>query len=340
MIKRCTVLFFSLFIIINLFAERKVTDMLGREVIIPDTVKNIFVDRHSAILLYALDQDIALNRIFNFSNNAKKFFPQSYLEKPCIELGAYEDILKLNPDVIILSDELSEKAMDQAESMQKRLGIPVLMYDMNILSYKKTIGMLGDALRLESRAELLNGFITKYCDEVMKKAASFTEDEISTVYYAEGPKGLNTDPKGSKHSQILELVGARNVAESKIVPGKGLSEVSLEQIMIWNPEKIICWTGSGPDLPTYKEVTGNELWSTVSACKTGNVFQIPLLPFGCFDRPPGSNRILGLLWTFNTLHPSHFQWNINDVTCEYFKLFYHYDLTPEEAETILNPVIN
>lgn len=313
--------------------------MLGREVIIPDSVGNIFVDRHSAILLYALDQDIASNRIFNFSKPAEKFFPASYLAKPCIELGAYEDILKLNPDVIILSDELSERAMDQAESMQQRLGIPVLMYDMNILSYKKTITMLGDVLGLEKRAELLNGFITKYCDEVMKTASSFSEKEIPAVYYAEGPKGLNTDPSGSKHSQILELVGARNVAESKIVPGKGMSEVSLEQIMVWNPEKIICWTGSGPDLPTYNEIKGNELWSSVSACKTGNIFQIPLLPFGWFDRPPGSNRILGLLWTFNTLHPKHFKWDINDVTCEYFKLFYHYDLSPEEAEKILNPTV-
>ena len=65
--------------------------------------------------------------------------------------------------------------------------------------------------------------------------------EGQRIYYAEGMKGLNTDPSGSVHSLLIDLAGGVNVAQTDILPGKGMTDVSLEQIYRWNPDLILVW---------------------------------------------------------------------------------------------------
>ncbi|RBQ23903.1 hypothetical protein ALNOE001_06230 [Candidatus Methanobinarius endosymbioticus] len=55
--------------------------------------------------------------------------------------------------------------------------------------------------------------------------------EKKKVYHAEGEKGLQTDPSGSLHSQLIELVGGKNVADVQIQDGVGQIELSIEQFI-------------------------------------------------------------------------------------------------------------
>ena len=51
-----------------------------------------------------------------------------------------------------------------------------------------------------------------------------------------------TDPSGSQHSQVIDICGSNNVADCALIPGNGMTEVSIEQIMSWNPEVIITYS--------------------------------------------------------------------------------------------------
>ena len=52
-------------------------------------------------------------------------------------------------------------------------------------------------------------------DEVHKKSSQISDKK--NVYYAEGNDGLKTNPSGSVHGQLIDLVGGNNVANSLMV---------------------------------------------------------------------------------------------------------------------------
>ena len=88
------------------------------------------------------------------------------------------------------------------------------------------------------------------------------------------------------------LCGGVNIAESvEALPGKGMSNVSLEQAYKWNPEYILVWSGNFDSISSYKEIMNSELWSGLDAVKANNIYQVPWRPFGWIDRPPGMNHV-------------------------------------------------
>jgi iron complex transport system substrate-binding protein len=69
--------------------------------------------------------------------------------------------------------------------------------------------------------------------------------------------------------------------------------------------------------------------------KRNAVYQVPWRPFGWIDRPPGLNRLIGLVWLANLLYPDVFPYDMTAVAKEFFLKFYHYELSEEEAREIL-----
>ena len=59
-----------------------------------------------------------------------------------------------------------------------------------------------------------------------------------SVYVARGPKGLETAVAGSIGSEVVDLVGARNVAGKDTAP-RTIVDVSAEQILAWQPDVIL-----------------------------------------------------------------------------------------------------
>ena len=55
------------------------------------------------------------------------------------------------------------------------------------------------------------------------------------VYYARGPRGLATGLGGSINVETIELIGRNVAGETQ----GGLANVSIEQILVWNPEVIV-----------------------------------------------------------------------------------------------------
>ena len=67
------------------------------------------------------------------------------------------------------------------------------------------------------------------------------------------------------------------------------------------------------------------------------VYQIPWLPYSWFDRPPGSNRILGTVWLAKTVYPEMFaDLDMTEAIQDYFQVFYHLSITDKDVSDLLS----
>ena len=92
------------------------------------------------------------------------------------------------------------------------------------------------------------------------------------VYYARGPRGLETGLGGSINVETIEFLGARNVAGER---QGGLATVSVEQVLAWNPDIIITI-----DPAFAASVRTDRVWMPIKAVQAGQVHLSPNLPFG------------------------------------------------------------
>jgi iron complex transport system substrate-binding protein len=162
-----------------------------------------------------------------------------------------------------------------------------------------------------------------------------------TVYYAEGPKGLETEPRGSWHTEALEFAGAVNAADPDLpkTGAIGRSPVSLEQIMLWDPDIILITYFISNEQSSFPQIMQEPIWQNVRAAREGRVYEIPYYPFNWFDRPPGVNRLIGVRWLANLFYPDIYPLNLRDETKRFYKLFYHYNLSEQELDGLLKRAV-
>ena len=110
----------------------------------------------------------------------------------------------------------------------------------------------------------------------------------------------------------------------------GGTTVSLEEVYAVQPDVILLSTG-GP----YDTLTQGE-WAGLTAVQNGRYYEIPGLPYDWMSSPPSVNRVLGIWWLGNLLYPELYDYDMVQVAQEYYRLFWHYDLTAEEAERMLS----
>jgi iron complex transport system substrate-binding protein len=135
------------------------------------------------------------------------------------------------------------------------------------------------------------------------------------------------------HSQVIELCGGVNVADCPLTPGIGMTEVSMEQIIEWQPEVIIT-----SNAQFYSSVYSDSLWTDVDAVKNERVYLVPTNPFCWIDRPPGPHVILGTAWTAKSLYPELFEdMDMEQLTRDFYSQFFHYELTDGELNNLLYP---
>lgn len=327
-------------------ADRTITDDAGREVTIPGVgalEKIYYTGAPGQIFCFTLAPELAAGTTMEFSVAELAYLPKGTGDLPY--LGTLSGGKELNPEAImaegvqvIFSVTISkpgESDVSSADDLQNQTGIPVVVLDGTLDAIPTTYRTLGTLLGKEAEAEEL----ASYCEDTLKNVdtavASIPEDQRVRLYYAEGSGGLQTEPKGSTHSLAFDRAGADNVAQDvEAQRGKGMSPVSLEQVLAWNPEVIVAWDdvvrGGADEL-----IRTDANWSTIDAVKNGKVYTMPNVPFSWCDRPPSVNRILGIQWIANTLYPDVYDVDMVDVTKEFYNKFYHADITDEQAREIL-----
>ena len=336
---------------VDLMADRTITDDAGREVTIPGVgalQKIYYTGAPGQIFCFTLAPELAAGTTMEFSDAELAYLPEGTGNLPY--LGTLSGGKELNPEAImaegvqvifsVTTGKPGDSDASSADDLQNQTGIPVVVLDGTLDATSTTYRTLGVLLGKEDQAEKLASYCETAFDKVDAAVATVPEDQRVRLYYAEGSEGLQTEPKGSTHSLAFDRAGADNVAQDvEAQKGKGMSPVSLEQVLAWNPQVIIAWDdvvrGGADEL-----IRTDANWSTIDAVKDGKVYTMPNVPFSWCDRPPSVNRILGIQWIANTLYPEAYDVDMVEVTKEFYSLFYHADVTDEQAREILGNSYN
>jgi iron complex transport system substrate-binding protein len=316
---------------------KTITDMAGRDVPIPETVNSVLgTNQASVTMIYILSPD----KLSGFSSDSSKskYLPDKYKNLP--NVGGTQGKTKLNaesfqsmhPDIMFMAYTPGQE--NDVEDTQRQLNpIPVvaLAKTTDINNFAEPLRFLGKILGSSDKAEEFIKFYQDIYKKVNQTTSAIPESERKRVYYAEGTDGLLTDPVGVGHSQPLEVSNGINVANVQFNGGIGRTPVSFEQILAWNPEVIIAF-----DQNFYNTVYSDPKWNQIKAVQDKQVYLVPSDPFNWYDRSPGVNIVMGIPWTAKVLYPDKFKdMDLKSLTKEFYSKFYHYDLTDDEADTIL-----
>ena len=333
--------------------SRIITDMAGRTVSIPKKIASVFCrSPMGTLLIYTLNPSRIAGLNWSPTAMERKYLDDDYLRLPVLggwyggKEGNIEEIMKTAPDLIVHSAENATNnraAIDLADRIESMVGIPVVVLDAGIRKLPTIYRFAGKILNEEKRADELASYVEDMLTDVDRTAATIPEDQKVRVYYAEGQEGLNTDPLGSLHSELIEIVGARNVASTevrKVISGKGgmgRARVSAEQLLAWNPDIIVACQdlGFASGVSTYNSIAKDPRFASLKAIQNGLLFEIPHRPFNVFDRPPTVNRVVGVKWLAHLIYPELYPYDIRQEFKEVYKRFYRISLSDEQLEEIL-----
>ena len=308
-----------------------VRDGAGREIAIPVRVERVFpAGPPAAITLYTLAPDLLLGWPRANRAEEREFLLPGIGDRP--EVGRItgrgnsanlEAVLGLKPDLIVDAGSTGRTYVELAMRVQEQTGIPYALQDGRFEQIPASYRILGQLAGRGERAETL----ARWCETAMAtikgRIATIPGEKRPSVYYARGPRGLETGLGGSINVETLSFLGARNVAAE--TPGSGLANVSLEQILSWDPEVIVTIDPAFAD-----GVASDPAWANVRAVRDRRVHLSPKLPFGWVDFPPSVNRMIGLWWLAKLLYPAQFPEDIRPLAREFHTLFYQ--VTPTDAQ--------
>lgn len=327
-----------------------VTDMGGREVAVPESIERVFCSNPiGTVDLYLLDPEVLVGWNFRPSGDNRKYIPDEYLSLPSLGVwmgsGATpndEEIVRQNPQVILCYWTADDVGRDMADGVRDETGLPTLLIDYDIRQCAEMYRYVGPLVGRAERGEEL----AAYCEERLERIRSIVdaipESERKSIFLAQGPGGLSTDPVGSMHvTDALELIGTGNVADMPGTAGQGMGmpTVNLEQIITWNPDAVLVSEYSMSDSESsdlYGEIIADDGWANVPCVREGKVYRLPQSPFAWFGRPPSVVRLLGCLLVMKLLYPEYTaDVDMVEETRSFYQEFYRLELSDDELVGIL-----
>ncbi|MGI6656766.1 MAG: ABC transporter substrate-binding protein [Desulfobulbus sp.] len=320
---------------------REIIDMSGRTVTVPETItKVVAVSPPGTYLIYAIDPNLLAGLNFPLWNSEKRYTVPGYHRLPVIGGMAgqgrtlnREVLLQVKPDLILYWPWKSDAVNQQFLDSMAALPFPVVAVRMDSVSeYPKALRFTADLLGREERGITLSRYGQNSVDEARRIVDAIPEAEKVRVYYAEGTDGLSTERANSVHAELIPLAGGVNVHDSAELDHYGMEKISMEQLLLYDPEVILVKEPS-----FYKTVFTDPRWKNLRAVRQGRVHLIPYEPFNWFDRPPSFMRLLGIKWLLHLLHPDRYPVDMVAETQKFYALFLGVDLNREQAEAVLAP---
>jgi iron complex transport system substrate-binding protein len=306
-----------------------VIDAAGRAVPVPEKVARVFpAGPPAAIMLYTLAPDLLLGWTRANRPEERQYLLPDVGSRP--EIGRLtgrgntanlETVLALKPDLILDVGSTRETFVSLAERVQQQTGIPYALLDGRFSAIPASYRTLGALIGRAADGEAFAADAERTLNTITHRIARVPPEERPRVYYARGPRGLETGLGGSINVETIELV-AHNVAGAT---RGGLANVSVEQVLLWNPDVIVTI-----DQDFAARVRDDPAWAGVKAVREGRVHLSPKMPLGWVDFPPSVNRLIGLWWLGKILYPQLFPEDLTALTRDFYTRFYH--VTPSDAQ--------
>lgn len=318
-------------------AERRAfVDSAGREVTVPREVRRVYAAGGPAsIILYTLAPEKLVGWSRELRDEEKPFIAACCRDLPVLgqvtgrgNSGNVEALLLARPDVVIDYGSTTATFVSLADRVQRQSGIPYVLIDGSFNNIPRAYRLLGKLLGETERAERLAAYAERSIIEIDALLKTNPAGQRPRVYYGRRADGLETGLAGSINLEVLERVGATNVAAA--AGSGGLTSVSPEQVLQWNPDVILALERN-----FYTSVLRDPLWRDVKAVRAGRVYLAPSLPFGWFDRPPSVNRLIGVKWLMHVLYPQAVRGELANDVREFYRLFYHVELEAPQLDALL-----
>lgn len=295
----------------------------------PNTINKVFAaGAPAAVFLYVLAPNKLVGWPMTLATNNLAFIHPQQQQLPFVgrlagrgSTVSLETLLVLAPDLIVDLGNAGETYRSAALRVTEQTGIATLQIEGLLAETPQQLREAGALLGVSERAEQL----AVYSEQLLKRATHFAKQQANNpakLYFARSSTGLQTGLAGSIHSEVIELLGCRNVAS--LEGHKGLGQVSLEQLLHWQPDFLLT-----QDIEFIELAKTSAQWQALNAVQTGHVYCAPKLPFGWLDGPPGVNRLLGLLWLMALLENRLTGSQLQEEVAEFFKLFYRSPLSPK-----------
>lgn len=316
------------------------TDMIGRSVDLPNIVNKVYAPSpYGSYILYAMDPALMAGWVMNVPENHLAYLSPKVRELPVIgsisgqgQTSNIETLLAHKPDLILMWASNEPTAPSKVDEKLNQIGVPyAYALASSLRDYPKVFTFLGELLHREQRGEILSKATQKILDDIDHAVAFVPENKRPKVYYAEEKDGLSTECDDSIHVETLKLLGDVNVHRCHTSNHKGFEKVTIEQILLYNPDIIIT-----QDQTFFDNVWSAPLWKNVAAVQNKRIYLIPTVPFNWFDRPPSFMRFLGLQWLANLLYPDYYPLDIAQETRNFYRLFLGIDLNESDLQTVLS----
>jgi iron complex transport system substrate-binding protein len=317
---------------------RTITDLAGRKVTVPAQVDRIVpIHPIGAYMVYRLTPDklVSVDRMFK-QYYLNKDGPKFYSDADASRLAALpvtavffegldpEQLLALKPDVIVTI--VQHPNLDEFAS---QIGVPVIAFNKDSMAdYARSFRLIGSLVGNEAEGNQL----ADYCDATLKQVADATArvppEQRLRVYYANASI-LTTPGPGSIMGSIMDLAGGNNVGKDLTDQYNEDIEVSLEQVIKWDPEVIFVGTASDK-----QKIMSDPGWQDITAVKNDRVFV--RLSYADTD---GIEALMGVVWAqVKLLHPGDpaFDAQFAQKMQEFYQLFFNHELTAAQI-TEVNP---
>ena len=323
-------------------ATRTIVDQLGKTVTIPQDPKRIVVLQHHTLdIILELQAGDKLVGVVNkwqslVSPSLGEIYPRlKELPTPGdLETVNQEALTKLNPDLVLVTHYMPKNVIEQIE----KLGIPVVAISLYRADYeqaaklnpqltdpdkaytegfKEGVKLIGEIVGKQQKADELVEYALKNREIVKQRLSTVAPADKISCYMAN--PNLYTYGTGKYTGVIMDRAGGRNVAEAV----NGYKQVTMEQIMDWNPQVIFVQDRYEK---VAQEIKTGAAWQDISAVKNGRVYIAPeyAKPWG---HPCPESLALGELWLAKKLYPDKFadidlQKTVNDFYSRFYGVPY------------------
>lgn len=232
-----------------------------------------------------------------------------------------ESVLASGAELVILP-ERHQDLVPQFEAANIP-AIVILDSSESFETIQQTLTLLGMAVGESEKAEEIGAFLSGQLENAQTLLKDTTEKP--SVLFLGASSALSVAPGSMIQTSLIEAGGGVN-AVSGVEGLGGFVDVSIEQIIAWNPDVI--WFPQYSDY-TVEDLLNDPAWSSISAVQNNRVHQFPSL-LEPWDQPTAAVA-LGVDWALHTLHPDLF--SLNDLMKNvdaFFTLVYDKTFTAEQ----------
>ena len=259
---------------------RTITDGAGRQVEVPEKLESIVCVGVGALryTCYVGAQELVtgvedyetkagMSRLYNYVNFDK------FQELPVIGTNGEpytEEIVKLSPDVIVMSAYASV----EADALQARTGTPVVVVPgsdttLDDAAYE-TIRIMGQLYGMENRASELTDYLKGLQKDLDDRTKDIPDSEKPSVYVGgvsfKGHHGFEGTEAGYGP---FALIHAKNLADT--TGQNGAFNIDLEQVLSWDPD-IIFLDFNGMSLISDDYAQNPDYYNSLTAVQEGKVY--------------------------------------------------------------------